>query len=103
MASMILDSSPPEATMPRGFTLSPGFVEIMNSASSNPPAVKWLKRLNSMENSTSMKFKSVSPALIFAVSSFAAAFLISDSCPQSTSSLLSVSSSSCSVLCFKAS
>ena len=39
IASMILDSSPPEATAPRGRGGSPGFVEIKNSASSNPPAV----------------------------------------------------------------
>lgn len=41
IASIILESSPPEATSPSGLGgILPGFVEIKNSTSSEPAAVK---------------------------------------------------------------
>ena len=83
IASMILESSPPEATFESGFNGSPGLVEIKNSASSMPFAFGFSASLNSMVKRTSRKFRSISAFCTSSVSFFAYFFRIFDTFAQS--------------------
>ena len=78
IASIILDSSPPDATQDNGCFGSPGLVERINSASSYPFAVKFFVLTKVISNATSKKFKSIKAFLICSVNFCAFSFRISE-------------------------
>ena len=80
MASIIRESSPPDAALPKGFKSSPGFVDNINSISSFPFISNSLSSVTAISNLTCKKFKSISASIIFFSSSLEQIFLIFDIC-----------------------
>ena len=94
IASIIRDSSPPEATFDNGFKASPGLAAITKYILSVPFAEKCPICSKTASNRTSAKFKSCNAARICAHSFCAAAFLKSESCADKPESRFSFSASS---------
>ena len=78
MASIIRESSPPDATLFNGLTGSPGFVEIIKLTLSNPLSVIVLLLSILISKLTAMKFKSIKDLVTCSCKTKAAFFLSSD-------------------------
>lgn len=86
-ASMIRDSSPPEAISERGLSGSPGFVEMRNDTLSTPFSLSSVSVI-ATSNCTERKLRSVRAFIVLSFSTEAYFFLIFESLPASASASL---------------